>query len=182
MAIPLTEAEFGEQLRRFDRAMFRLELQHEYREPIEAETVARFRAGDRQIPTELAFMRDWYAHIRASTRQGKLVERVRVHDEPATVYQRWERWIGGWNIAAGERIRYLTREQAHAIGLLPAAGATDWWLIDDTRVILMHFDDVGHRIRTELTTDPVTLRQACAWRDLAISHGVLDEPQDTVTA
>lgn len=182
MATALTEDEFGEQLRTFDHAMFRLELQREYIEPIETETVARFRAGRPQDPTELDFMRTWYAHIRAATAQGKTVERVRVHDEPPTTYQRWERWIGAWNAAAGERLRYMTRRKARDIGLLPAAGTVDWWLIDDTRIILMHFDDLGHRIRTELSTDPVTLRQACAWRDLAIPHSVLDEPQDVVTA
>lgn len=182
MRTPLTEAEFGEQVLNIEHSALRLELQATYLEPIEADTVARFYAGHPQDPTELPFMRTWYKRVRLATRSGKHVARVRVQEEPPTPYQMWERFIGPWNTAAGEEIRYLTRRHAHTIGLLPAAGTTDWWLLDRRRVILMGFDDVGHRIRTELTDDPETVEQACAWWDLAVRHGVLDNPRDAVTA
>lgn len=182
MRTALTEAEFGEQVLTIEHSAFRIELQPEYREPIEAETVARFVAGNPQDPTELPFMRDWYDRVRRLTREGKRIERVRIQEDPPTAYQRWERWIGSWSTAAGEHIRYLTRARAHKIGLLPAVGNTDWWLLDARRLILMGFDDVGRRIRTELTDDPAIVEQACAWRDLAVTHGVLDDPKDAVTA
>lgn len=87
---------------------------------------------------------------------------------PPTDYQRWERWIGRWNVEAGEKMHYLTRAKAYEIGLLPAAGDVDWWLLDSSRLIMMWFDEVGHRISNELVTDPATVVQACAWRDLAV--------------
>lgn len=181
MPTPLTDAEFGEQVLAIERSAFRLELQRQYLEPVEAETLAKFTAGAPQDPTELGFMRVWFDRIRRLSSEGKRIERVRVHDEPPTTYQRWERWIGAWNIAAGERMHYLTRTRAHEVGLLPAAGATDWWLLDGNRLIVMHFDDSGRRTNTELTTDPTAVQQACAWWDLAVRHGVLEVPTDAVT-
>jgi len=168
MGTLITEAEFADQLRTFDRTALRLELQSEYREPAEHDTVSRFLYGTPQPPTEVAELRDWFEQVATLTRAGKRIARVRVHDDPPTDYQRWERWIGRWNTTAGEQIDYLTRQQATDIGLLPAAGDVDWWLIDDNRVILMRFDPDGRRISNELETDPQTVAQARAWWDLAV--------------
>lgn len=177
----ISGSEFAELLRSFDHTAFRLELQREYREPEEAETLARFQAGDPQDPTEVPMLRAWYDQVRALTSAGRRIERVRVHEDPPTDYQRWERWIGRWNIAAGETMRYLTRAQAHEIGLLPAAGNADWWLLDDQRLILMRFDQDGGRT-DELTDDPELLEQARAWRDLAVRHSALEDTEDALTA
>jgi hypothetical protein len=68
----------------------------------------------------------------------------------------------------------MTRATAHDIGLLPAAGNTDWWLFDDNRLILMHFDDAGHRIENEEETDAAIVAQARVWRDLAVHHSTPD--------
>jgi len=170
------DVEFGHLLRTFDRIAFRLELQPVYLEDSEQATVAAFVAGHPQPPTEVPYLQAWFDQVGDLTRAGKTINRVRVHDDPPTPYQRWERWIGRWNIEAGETIRYLTRAEAHDIGLLPAAGATDWWLLDDTRLLAMTFNGEGHRIRTQLVTDPTTITQACAWRDLAVRHSVPEVP------
>jgi hypothetical protein len=74
----------------------------------------------------------------------------------------------------GERFRYLTRVRAHDIGLLPAAGTKDWWLIDGHRLIVMRFDPEGRRITNELITAPAAIEQAVTWRDLALRHSVDD--------
>jgi hypothetical protein len=103
------------------------------------------------------------------------MERVRVHDDPPTPYQQWERWVGSWNIRAGETLRYMTRARAHEVGLLPAAGDVDWWLLDSNRLIAMRFDTQGRRVATELVRDPATVVQACAWRDLAVHHSTRDD-------
>jgi hypothetical protein len=166
----LTEAEFNAALAAFKHTAFRLELQPAYREPAEQDTVAKFLAGEPERPTEVASLRAWFDQVAEQTKLGKRVERVRVHDAPPTDYQRWERWIDSWNIAAGEIIRYVIRARAHEIGLLPAAGDRDWWLLDSNRLIVMEFDEVGHRIHNELVTDPAVVVQACAWRDLAVHY------------
>lgn len=178
MRTPLTDAEFDEALRSFEQTAFRLELQPAYAEPSEYDTVAKFLAGTAEPPTEVEGLRVWFDQVASLTQQGKRIERVRVHEDPPTDYQRWERWIGAWNVAAGEMIRYMTRARAYEVGLLPAAGDIDWWLLDFNRLITMHFDGDGHRLRNELITDPVAVEQACAWRDLAIRHSIPDQVGD----
>lgn len=168
MGTAITDAEFGQLLRGFNTTAFRLELQPAYSEPTERDTVARFIAGNPQPPTEVPDLCDWFNQIRRQTSEGKTIRRVRVQEDPPTDYQRWERWIGQWNIKAGEDIAYLTRQRAHEIGLLPDAGDTDWWLIDENTLILMRFDGGGRRISNEVEKDPQVVARARAWRDLAV--------------
>jgi transcriptional regulator with XRE-family HTH domain len=170
----LSADEFAEQLRSFSDSAFRLELQPAYLEPVEREGLAKFLAGHPEPPTEIPGLDSWFEQIAELTRQGKRVERVRVHEDPPTGYQQWARWASRWSIAAGEVIRYLTRATAHEIGLLPADSDRDWWLLDSDRLIVMSFDAEGRRIRNTLVTDHATVAQACAWRDRAIHHGALE--------
>jgi hypothetical protein len=82
-----------------------------------------------------------------------------------------------WNFAAGERICYLSRKDAHRVGLLPAAGPHDWWLLDDNRLIVMTFNHDGEWISNELDTDPNATARARAWRNLAVRHSTLGDSQ-----
>lgn len=187
MRRPLPDTGFADIIRtfaaRFEHTAFRLELQANYVEAGEDDPVPQFLAGHPGPPTdELAA---WFEQIHVATSAGKRVQRVRVQHQPPTPYQAWERWLDrNWNTPAGENIRYLSREQAHHIGLLPAAGTTDWWLFDDQWLILMHFDDAGHRVGNEITDEHEPVEQARQWRYLAVHHGVpLDntdaDPQPT---
>jgi hypothetical protein len=177
----LSEDEFAEQIRSFEHTAFRLEQQRAYDVAAEREMLARFLAGDLTPPTETAAVREWFGHVAAQVAAGKRLERVRVQEEPPTPYQEWERWFGRWNSEAGESIRYMTRQEAHNVGLLPAAGNEDWWLLDSCRVVAMRFDDQGHRLESELVTEPARVVQACAWRDLAIHHSVMAGAGDDAT-
>lgn len=177
MATSLTATGFVEAVHSFEHTAFRLELQRAYRETGELETVARFLSGDPEPPTEVEGLRLWFEQVTQHTNAGKRIERVRVQEDPPTDYQRWERWIDAWNIEAGETMRYLTRHRAFEIGLLPAAGNVDWWLLDSNRLILMHFDEHGNRIHNELETDPKIVVQACTWRDLAVHHSSPSTPR-----
>jgi hypothetical protein len=170
----LSADEFAAALATFDRTAYRLELQREYREPCERETVRRFLAGDPQPPTDVDELRAWFSQVAALTGRGRVVRRVRVHEDPPSPYQRWERWIGTWNRAAGEEIRYMTRRDALDVGLLPAAGDLDWWLLDDSRLIVMRFDAAGRRVETLLVTDSTEIEKARAWWDLAVRHSAPD--------
>lgn len=170
----LSEADWANELRSSEREAFRLELQPAYTEADESDTVARFLAGDPQPPSEVPSLAAWFGRVAWLTKQGKRIERVRVHECPPTPFQRWERWAGAWNTRAGERIRYLTWARAHDIGLLPAAGTKGWWLIDGHRLIVMRFDPEGRRITNELITAPAAIEQAVTWRDLALRHSVDD--------
>jgi hypothetical protein len=169
----LTEEEFGAELAGFSRTAFRLELQLAYSEPCEADLLAAYCRGERPDPAEtVPELRDWYEQVARQVHEGKHIERVRVQRLPPTGYQQFERWLDRWNLGAGEVMRYMTRNLAEETGLLPAAGNTDWWLLDSSRLITMRFDHQGHRIRTALTTRPRAVAKACAWRDLAIHHSV----------
>jgi hypothetical protein len=168
----LTEDEWPEQLRSFEHTAFRLEQQRGYSVPLEKELFSRFLAGDLTPPTDSPAIREWFAMVGAQVAQGKRMERVRVQDDPPTPYQRWQRWFDRWNAEAGESIRYMTRQQAHEVNLLPAAGDEDWWLLDSCRLMVMRFDEEGHLLETVLSTDPERVVCACAWRDLAVHHSV----------
>lgn len=168
---PLTAAEFGALIAGAEHTAFRLELQPGYSEPGEAALFDAFLQGERPVPPDVdPELADWYAQIAAQTEAGIRVERVRVQEDPPTAYQEFERWLDPWNIGAGEVIRYLTRADAHEIGLLPAAGNCDWWLLDSCRLIVMTFDDEGRRIHDILTKDPADVIKACRWRDLATHY------------
>lgn len=177
---PLTHTEFGEVLQSFEHTAFRLELQRSYAEPEEDDLFAAYLRGEPGDPLDVPELRLWLTAIASHVDQGKRVERVRVHEDPPTDYQRFERWLDRWNRQAGEIMRYLTRQRAYEIGLLPAAGNTDWWLLDSSRLIVMRFDDMaeGHRIENELITDPEVVIKACKWRDLAVHHSDLAGDQD----
>jgi hypothetical protein len=177
----IDEAEFYRRLFNFQRTAFRFEAQRIYHEPEEHEAVVSFAAGDPRDPTELPSLKLWFERIRDLTDRGRRMTRVRIHDDPPTDSQRWERWIGTWNAAAGEQIYYLTRTQADEAGLLAFLGATDLWLLDERDLIVMSFDGEGRRVRNELVTDPNRVKQACAWRDLAVRLGALDH-EGVITA
>lgn len=168
MGTPLTDDEFGDALLTFTETAFRLELQAAYEEPVEREPFTKFLAGQLECPSKIPAFRQWFEQISHIVGTGRRIERVRVHDEPQTNYQRWERWVGEWNIQAGETIHYLSRQRAREVGLLPAAGHDDWWLFDSSRLIIMRFDDQHYRVGNELVADQDNIERACAWRDLAV--------------
>lgn len=173
MAKILTGAEFAALFPAVKHEAFRLELQPAYREPNEQRCLTAWLAGHQTDPLmDMPGAQEWFAMVAALTRRGGRMERVRVHEEPPTDYQRWLQWLGAWNTEAGEVLRYLTRRRAQQIGLLPAAGDVDWWLLDDRTLVQMRFDTHGNRIHTELETRRAALEQARRWRDLALKHGM----------
>ncbi len=172
----LADDEFLGAVLSFEHTAFRLEVQRAYAVPHEAPQFAAFLRGDPQPGPDDPELRDWYQNVAEHIALGGRMERVRVQEDPPTDYQRFERWLDQWNLAAGEVMRYMTRERAHEVGLLPAAGPADWWLLDSARLIVMRFDDTGHLAASELITDPETVLQACKWRDLAVHHSVQHLP------
>lgn len=174
----LSEAEFLEVVLSYEHTAFRLELQRSYAEPNEEPQFAAFLRGEPKQGPDDPDLRHWYERVAEHTARGARMERVRVQEDPPTDYQRFERWLDQWNLPAGEVMRYMTRERAYEIGLLPAAGDADWWLIDSAQLIVMRFDATGHRIANELVIDPETVLQACKWRDLAVHYSVRAQLSD----
>ncbi|MGH3647288.1 MAG: DUF6879 family protein [Micromonosporaceae bacterium] len=150
---------------------FRLELQPAYDVSYEQEPLRRYLAGELTDPWKYKDeTHEWCRLVSALTQRGGRMERVRVFEDPPTDYQRWLRWASEVNVAMGELQWYVTRQQAHDFGLLPPAGNVDWWLFDSEKLIQMHFQPDGQKLRYELVDDPATVVQANGWRDMALYH------------
>lgn len=162
----VTREEYGDHFA-FEHTAFRLEVQPSYDVPYERESVASYLAGQPFPPTEVPELEQWFTYVRQQTTAGRTVERVRVQPDPPTDYQRWERWVGHWNVGAGERIGYITPGLAAEVGV-PIDD--DWWLFDSSRVLTMEFDDGMLLTGGYLISDPSEVARFCAWRDLAVRN------------
>jgi hypothetical protein len=113
-------------------------------------------------------MQDWLAMIRDAAEEGRRFARVRVVSLPLSDYNRWSYVIAQHNIAAGEDIRYLMREQAHDAGL----PEYDYWLFDSRTLLQMRFDQDDRFLGGEIIEDPAEIVRHNYWRDAAWHHAV----------
>lgn len=164
----LTNAEFAQQLRDYEHTAYRLELQPRYSVDGEHEPFRLFLDGRPVSPLEIAEDRAWLDQVARNKAAGKHMARVRVHQTPPTDYQRWMRWRGPFNEAAGETIHYLAERDAVAAGVVVGIAPRDWWFFDDSRLMVLTHDAEGRRIHTELITDETELAKARALWDLAV--------------
>jgi len=144
----------------FTRAAFRLETLPHYTVPIDTDAYADFLAGR---PFDLSWHEAWLTTMHRKIRDGRMVQRVRVMDEPPTAYQRFELAVTPRNLGIGEHIRIIVRPAADALGL----PAQDFWLFDDERVVGMDFDSHGaFRAPTSTPTRYVSrgARMRVMWR------------------
>lgn len=169
MTQQVSDEEFAGMMAGFRREAFRLETRGSYSLTYEREAFERFLAGSPLPPPQYPWWREWLDQIEVLAGEGKVVERVRILDEPPTDYQRSEMYADPWHTAAGERISYMARSRAIAIGL-PVD--TDWWLFDSGELVIMHFASDGSLAWRELITDPMLVRLHCAWRDLARTRAI----------
>lgn len=167
MEASIGEDEFDDLLATFERTAFRLETRDMYALGYERRDFDQFLAGTPTPPPDLDWWRPWLDQITRQVREGKQVTRVRVLAEPPSDYQCWELWAAPWHAAAGEQIGYLPRSRAGAIGL-PIDH--DWWLLDDTRLIIMHFTDDGQIAGKTLTDEPRAVGPYRTWRDTAVRN------------
>jgi hypothetical protein len=163
----LTDGDFGtefwQQLATYRHTAWRWENQPVYTITDERANFEAFLAGHPADPMEDPYLSPWMRQVAEQTAGGRRIGRVRVVEEPPTEYQRWELWLDRWNTAAGERIDYLTRSRADALGTTPF-GDCDWWLFDDERLMVMHFDAAGRRVHVELSNEERDLAPARRWR------------------
>jgi putative hydrolase of HD superfamily len=123
---------------------------------------------------------EWMQRVVQYTAEGKSIGRVRVTDEPPTDYQRWLRWLDTYNRAAGEDIRYVTRQAARDSGLLVDENGPDWWLLDNERLILIHFDGGGRITSRELVEGDRAVAEALDLRTKAIRAAADRQDEATV--
>ncbi|MFE7243768.1 DUF6879 family protein [Streptomyces sp. NPDC057565] len=159
---------FLQLFRDFRHVAFRLEVRTSYGIPDEDEPYRRFLAGD---DPGLDWFAPWLDLMREETGTGKRVERVRVIDSPPSDYLRFELWGTPNNLAAGEDIRYLARDQAEAAGL----PNYDYWLFDARTVARLRFDDHDRFLGVFLYDDPEDVLRHVQWREAAWHHAITFE-------
>ncbi|WP_406501621.1 hypothetical protein OHA04_27810 [Streptomyces sp. NBC_01590] len=149
-------------------AAFRLEVRTSYGIPDEDEPYRLFLAGG---DPGLDWFAPWLDLMREETGAGKRVERVRVIDSPPSDYLRFELWGTPHNLAAGEDIRYLDRDQAEAAGLPDY----DFWLFDARTVARLQFGEHDRFLGVVLSDDPEDVLRHVQWREAAWHHAITFE-------
>jgi len=107
-----------------------------------------WREGRRFHPAER--WRSWFDLMKETTGRGVTVRRARVVSEPISEYIGFEYDVtADHNIAAGEQVRWLSRRDAFDL-LVPAV---DYWVFDESTVVLNNFDGVGNWVGEERHDD-----------------------------
>ncbi|MFF1817405.1 DUF6879 family protein [Kribbella sp. NPDC058245] len=163
--------EFDSYFDRFATDVFRLENLQTYAVSEEDARLRAFRDGtarpERSVRTE-----PWLARIAVTTVAGKSWERVHVVDHPLSEYLRYE--LVGYveSQAAGEQILIADRAVDGALTLL----GEDFWLFDgdspDAYAVLMHYDEAGHFVGFDHTTEADVLDRCRRERELVRRHAV----------
>ncbi|GHE83521.1 hypothetical protein GCM10018785_59350 [Streptomyces longispororuber] len=163
MAEFIDDSTFGSYFEAFEHTAWRLETRRGYGSD-RASDKYRHYLENGEVPDDLE--RPWCLNVRAQTRQGKRIERVRIVDEPPTREQMYLLAGAAANNAAGEDIRNLWRADAERIGL----PSLDFWLFDSARALVLHFDDADGYLGAELVVDPARIVEYCQVRDAAWHH------------
>lgn len=161
--------EFWQAFETYEHSAWRWEQQPIYEITDERASIDALLAGHPLDPMEDPYLGPWMRQVALQTAQGKTIARVRVIEEPPTPYQQWERWLDRWNLRAGEVIEYLPRSAMRELGPPPFEPDSDWWLFDDERLMLLHFDEAGRRVRVELLVDEPENEMALRWREKVIA-------------
>lgn len=156
----IDDSTFGTYFETFERTAWRLETRRGYASDRQSPNWARWKSGGdvgRDAPGA------WGENTQEQTAAGKRFERIRLVDDPPTDGQRFLLARATNNEAAGEDIRHLWRADAERLGL----PAVDFWLFDDRRALVLHFDDADEYLGAELVEDPPRIVELCRIRDAA---------------
>jgi uncharacterized protein DUF6879 len=147
-----------------EREAFRLETRQVYGVASEQAEYEHFLAtGELDIPDS----DQWLTRLRHFRRTGRWVGRVHVLRKPLTHYLRYEFAVYEFTVRSGEDVRILDLTDLPDPGL----PTQDFWLFDETAVVLMEYDDDGNQLGRELLehVDPAPY---VAWKHLALDNAV----------
>ncbi|MGW4891215.1 DUF6879 family protein [Kitasatospora sp. NPDC004240] len=146
-----------------ERDAWRLETLPVYTVPQEEDDIRRFLAGEPVAPEDASA---WTERIKGYRSSGRTIGRVHVLTRPLTDYLRFEFAYYVHNVAAGEDVRILDLTGRKNPGLPDQ----DFWLFDDSKVVLMNYRPDGTQINRELFEgDPTPFVE---WKRLAIAEAV----------
>lgn len=160
----LTENQLGDLLAGFSKSAFRFETRERYNSTVGKEPFRKFLAGE---PDHYEWHRPWMDKIRRDLTAGKVWQRVRIVSVPLSDYTRYGIQVAQLGIQAGEDIRYLRRDVAESLGLMPF----DAWLLDSCQLVHLHFNDDDDTFKgADLVTDRAVVAQHLEWRELSLRH------------
>ncbi|UOE22145.1 hypothetical protein NI17_019060 [Thermobifida halotolerans] len=159
----------------FHTSVFRLETLDAYVAGNEREPYRRFLAG---LPQDLGWRRPWQRLVRDIRTSGRGIGRVHIVPDELTDYLKFELTCAyPSSVDAGEDVRILSRATADSLGL---PDGEDYWLFDDERSALLHYDDDGEFLGVEFA-DPARAAQHADWRRTAQTAAIpLDDYLKTV--
>ena len=153
-------SEFSRLFTTFQRTAFRLELRSHYDVPSEEVEFARFVTGEKEPRQQ---NREWSELVAKAVSLGKEMTRVRVLPEITTPYIQFEtQWCYPYSIRAGERIVFLQETVLYSLIKEPIE---DFWLFDDTVLVLMRYDSAGRFLGPEVRSSDVEVRAYRLLRD-----------------
>lgn len=155
--------EFAALLRTVTRSSWRWECQGDYR--VDHQKVQGWLSGESRENEEA---REWVRFIGGLRQSGIPWERVRMLTEPLSDYLAWMLANTDWNINAGEDIRWIKESKARELG----APDYDFYIFDDNRVVIMHFDEEKVLTGAEVVDEEDVVAEHRAWRDTVWPHAV----------
>lgn len=151
----------------YRRSAFRMEARQTYAVPQETEAWQAFIEG-RLMPPRTPENNPWLHRVASHTAEGRRIYRVHIVDLPLSPYVQFEMHGYRDNAAAGELI-YIANRSDH---LVLADYGDDWWLFDDTRLVLMHYNDAGEFLAAEDAPQGTDIGEYRRRRDLALQHAL----------
>jgi hypothetical protein len=159
-------------LRAFDDwsgSSFRLEALDHYSVEFEREEFEAFLRGDPLPPPTPPEFDAWLDQLRRERAEGRIRSRVHAIAGPLTPYLHYEiDWAYKGNAAAGEDIR-IVHSASWETSPFGGAQPPDFYLLDDERVILLAYDDVGQWLGGEIITDLAEVTRYRRLRDIAMT-------------
>jgi hypothetical protein len=150
------------------RSAFRLETLDQYLADSDRDNVRRYLGGE--DGPSWARGDDWMDYLKKERAAGIHRYRVHVLSSPIGDYLRYEcEWGYAYTSAAGEEIYILDLAETTRPDGLPAE-VGDFWLYDDSVVVLMHYDENG-RFRDAEELPATTTPQFRRYREAALSSG-----------
>lgn len=153
----------------FKRSAFRLETLDYYGVEHDMEELDKYLAGEPLSPVLPEDVAAWRERITAWVAEGKRYYRVHVVQSPLNDYLRFEcEWGYAYTQKTGEEIFILDTAERPRPEDLPGE---DFWLLDDTKVLLMHYDEEGCYVGAELLPESEAPRY-CRYREMAVAAAV----------
>ena len=143
-----------ELLRSCDHSAIHLEMRDEYDREDPMFLAWQQGHGDDPNAERSTWWRPWLDLVAEVTGRGVRIQRARIVSEPVSEYIRFEYEGTFTNVAAGEEVRWLPRRQATDITL----PGNDFWVFDEERIRIGHFDGEGKSTEHEMTDDPAVLK------------------------